>query len=148
MSLHSKRARVVSSLVIDVHGEPPTEMQIKQAEREEMSALTPGMQVMLFVPIPIVDVVAGLVTDAAMGTLYPKGDWQESPGAIERDWSSTDVTASYVGKVRSAGRTFLVHAEVTALKAYVERVNSTADVAKRVLDGLFGQGNLAQETDR
>ena len=110
--------------------DPMTAAEI-EAKREETSfENSPAFSVLMYTPLPIVDMVAGAVVAAADYAI--RGDrghpWRNAWGAAKRDWSGSTVAQRYVEKVRAQGRE-LVNAEVESLEQCVKMGNVASAAA-------------------
>ena len=124
--------------MIDITTSPPSAEQIREMRRKIADAMTPGIQTMLFCPIPIVDVVAGLAVGAVDGIV--NGDreepWRDKQGAAARDWSGDAAVESYVAAVRDMGRE-LVDAEVEALEGHDRIAGMARHMGASLADGVM-----------
>ena len=124
--------------MIDITTPPPSAEQIREIRRKVADAMTPGTKTMLFCPIPIVDVVAGLAVGAVDGIV--NGDreepWRDKQGAAARDWSGDAAAERYVAAVRDMGRE-LVNAEVEALEGHDRITRMARHIGVSLADGVM-----------
>ncbi len=115
---------------IDIFGEPPTPQELRRADDalHRRRPSDPGIGVMMAIPVPIVDVLAG----AAVSGIHhvTSGEtrsrrWDHEFSRLRYvdtvgDWSSDPVAAAYAAKVQAMGRP-LVRAEAEALEERLSR---------------------------
>ena len=123
-------------LTVNIFADPVTSADIARRRAELREEMSLGMKVLVFCPIPVLDVVAGLATEAIDYTINGDRDepYRDVSGATQRDWSSTSTSRSYVDKVRAQNRE-LIHAEVIALERYNGLVGTVTGTAKDILVG-------------
>ena len=102
---------------INIYGEPPSIEAIRQMRGSGNFEDSAAFKVLMFTPIPGVDILAALATYAYEQTVSGK-DFKACDGAAKMDWSASTITESYVGKVRAQGRE-LINLEVDALKRHL-----------------------------
>lgn len=134
-----------SVLQINVYGEPPTAQEVdkaRQAARQGDRREAWATNVMMYCPVPLVDVVAAVATYAVMcaATDDPMEPLRDDPKAAAMDWSGSDAVTAYVAKVRGQGR-HLLQIEVAALKDHLSIVARAAELAS----GASYIVNLAKE---
>ncbi|ABO59744.1 hypothetical protein LA345_40615 (plasmid) [Burkholderia vietnamiensis] len=128
---------------INIYGEPPSAEKIRQLKGsfDDSAAFT----VFMMVPIPGVDILAGLATYAIEETVRGTDFW-DADGAIDSDWSMSIITQRYVEKVRAQHRQ-LVRVEVDALKRHLAielpAREAASAAASAVADVLIAKGKEA-----
>jgi hypothetical protein len=119
--------------------DPPTTAQI-EAARDAMDTrhrrrTDKAMMAVMAVPVPGLDILAGLATAAISEALSTDDPsilvWDHE--ATLQDWSATDTTAAYVAKVKEMGRP-LIRAETSALRSHIQSVESAKTTGMAVMN--------------
>lgn len=123
---------------INIYGTPPTPDEVRIMRKGQPFEDTMAFKVMMFTPVPGVDMIAGLATAAIEEAIYGK-DLQDSRGAIGKDWSESPITQVYVDKVRALDRE-LMAVEVDALVRHLSFERAAKSTASALVDSVLDKG--------
>jgi hypothetical protein len=123
---------------INIYGTPPTPDEVRKMRKGQPFEDTMAFKVMMFTPVPGVDMIAGLATAAIEEAIYGK-DLQDSGGVIGKDWSESPITQVYVDKVRAQDRE-LMAVEVDALVRHLSFERAAKATASVFVDSVLDKG--------
>lgn len=135
--------------MFNIYIDPPTPVQISSM-REIVNAGNKiedsvAFKVFVYCPIPVVDVVAGLIASAVEHAVKddPVAQFKPDHQGLKTDWSATSATQRYTEKVMALGRQ-LVAGEVEALQYHLKlesggryALGVVGDQVKTAASGLF-----------
>ena len=117
---------------INIYGTPPSKEDIRELKESNSFENSVAFKVLMFTPIPGIDLLAGLATHAVEEHYFGK-DFGESYGAVKQDWSESTITHSYVEKVRKQSRE-LLKIEVQSLNKQLSVERQAKAAASLLID--------------
>jgi hypothetical protein len=126
---------------INIYGTPLTADAIRALRGSDSFEDSTAFKVLMYTPIPGIDLLASLATYAVEQTVRSK-DFDYCSGSADMDWSASKITQSYVDKVRALGRD-LVQVEVDALKRHLSIEQTAKAAASAVADVVMERGKDA-----
>lgn len=126
---------------VNIYSAPPTADQLRKQRGNGAFEDSAAFKVLMFTPIPGVDLLAAMATYAVEATVCGK-DFEPVKGAVKMDWSESTFTRTYVEKVGAQGRE-LVGVEVDALNRHLTFERSARAVASALADVAMERGTVA-----
>ncbi len=102
------------------------DLYVKSLSEDKLST-----KVVMYCPIPIVDLLAGLAVAAVEESVKRKEDdpryqYQDVTGGCAFDWSNSDAAEAFVDKIKKQGREMIV-CEFMALREHITTKNNTIE---------------------